>query len=640
MVRTCGQISRRPNTPCVYTWGVQVFGPERPGQQGLGPDQEESGNRAILALLEDPEVRDQVDLVITCRKGAYEVWARRGMLRFRRVLDGDRVRYETLEQLGQDPLANVDPALLSTLEEELGTSGAAEVEKTFFEPEQLSHPFAHERIAQLFDSPNAPDLVVSPRAYSFGIQLGQHGALDVVQSRAPLAFAGPGVRSGRHPLAARHVDVAPTIAKLMGFPLIDGRDALGRPARTYLARQDGRVLDEILEPDGPRPERVYLMLLDGVSHTELWHRLETEPDALPNLRAILSGAAVLQYGSIVNFPSITWPSHTTLATGAWCGHHDIVNPAYYLRTERRLVNPQGLIFDTEGFLGDGVETLYEAFKRARGSFTAAVNEPQGRGADHASLERRVVGDRARLRAFTAEFMQGIRPRWQADGLEDVQQQAVADARGMAQVALLFEATDHPPPEFVFHEFALTDAAGHDYGPHGDGLREALDETDVRVGQVLEILRKRNLEEGTLFVVTTDHGMAYQDTALAANPVRHLERAGMRAVTAEPMVWLRDLRVELSRASDGRTARVQVSDADADPHGDHAPVAGVAIDVVDRPDRPLGSYVTDRSGSAALTTPPDVPSERIALALRHDHYNPRHLRLDGHSLAPDPRRLYR
>ena len=30
-------------------------GPERPGGQGLDPNQEESGNRAILALLTDPE---------------------------------------------------------------------------------------------------------------------------------------------------------------------------------------------------------------------------------------------------------------------------------------------------------------------------------------------------------------------------------------------------------------------------------------------------------------------------------------------------------------------------------------------------------------------------------------------------------
>ncbi len=619
---------------------MRVFGPERAGQQGLGPEQEESGNRAILALLEEPPARDHVDLVITCRGGAYEVWSRRGMTRFRRTADGDEVRYETLERIGQDPLADDDATRLATFEEEQRVAGARDVERAFFEPEQLSYPCAREKIAALFDSPNAPDLVVSPRCYAFGIQAGQHGAIDVVQSRAPLAFSGPGVRPGRVARAARHVDVAPTLLRLCGFPLAFGRDALGRRAKTYLARQDGRVLDEILDPSGARPERVYLMLLDGVSHTELWHRLASDLEALPNLRRILSQSASFEYGSIVNFPSITWPSHSALVTGAWCGHHDIVNPAYYVRERREIANPQGKTFETESYLGAGVETLYEAFARVRGAFTAAVNAPQGRGATHASLERRVIGDRGRLRALTADLVKAISPRWVADGMDHVHEQAVADARGIAQVALLFDDPTHPAPEFVFHEFALTDAAGHDYGPHSAGLRAAMDETDVRIGQVLDILERKGLLDSTLFVVTSDHGMAYQDVALAANPARHVERIGMKAVTCEPMIWLRDLRVELVRAADGRTGRVVVTDNDADEGGEHAAVAGASVHVADHPDRRLASFTTDASGTAAFTTPSDVPSAQIALAIEHPDFNPRHVALDGRGLGPDPRRLYR
>jgi hypothetical protein len=619
---------------------MEIFGPERRGQQGLEPDQWESGNRAILALLGDAEVRDQVDLVITLRDGAYEVWSARGMIRFRRVVDGERVRYETIERIGEDPLAREDPTCLATLEEEVRVSGSADPNRCFFEPEDLSYPFARERIAQLFDSPLAPDLVVSPRAYAFGIQPGQHGALDVVQSRAPLAFAGPGVRPGRHGLAARHVDVAPTICHLMGFPTIEGRDPLGRPARTYLRRQDGEVLHAIVDPGGARPERVYVIVLDGMSHTELFHRIDREPDTIPNLRRLLSRAAVLRFGSIVNFPSITWPSHSALVTGAWCGHHDIVNPTYYLRNRRQTVSPQGQIVDTEGFLGEGVETLYEAFRRVRGSFTASIHEPQGRGADHAAFERRVVGDRARLRALTAEFMEGIGTRWREHAKESIRQEAVGDARGMAQVAVLFDDADHPAPELVIHEFLLTDGIGHEYGPHSAEVREVLDETDARIGRVLEILRKKDLERGTLFVLTSDHGMASQDVSLAANPAWHPHRIGMKTVTAEPMIWLRDLRVELHRAADGRTGRVEVSELDETPAGDHRPVEGAHVDVVDRPDRRVAEGHTSGDGSYAFPTPADLPSERIALAIRHPDFNPRHLTLDGRALGPDPRQLYR
>ena len=123
-----------------------------------------------------------------------------------------------------------------------------------------------------------------------------------------------------------------------------------------------------------------------------------------------------------------------------------------------------------GYLGSGFETLYEAFARVRGSFTAAINEPQGRGATHASLERRTIGDRARLRSLTAEYRKEMSPRWERDGFEDVYNEAVIDVRGMAQVEVLFDDPDHPPPDLVVHEFALTDAAGHNYGAHGDGCQ--------------------------------------------------------------------------------------------------------------------------------------------------------------------------
>src|SRR5262249_21822050 len=151
-------------------------------------------------------------------------------------------------------------------EEELRASAASghpsdDPDRAFLEPHVVTHPYAYERIAQLFDSPRAPDLAVSPKAYTYGSQPGMHGALDVVLSRARLIVSGTGVRRGTHRVAARHVDIAPSIAHAMRFPRTDSG---------YLKRQDGRVLDEILDPDtSARPQTVYMILLDGLSHSEL-----------------------------------------------------------------------------------------------------------------------------------------------------------------------------------------------------------------------------------------------------------------------------------------------------------------------------------------------------------------------------------
>lgn len=626
------------------------IGPERAGGQGLDANQEESGNRAILALLTDPGAAEHTDLVITHRADAYEVWARRGMLRFERLCEDGRQRFRVLEQLGEDPLADQRHDRVATCADELAAAAASghptdDANRAFIDPEQLSYPYAYERIAQLFDSPYAPDLIVSPKCYAFGLQPGQHGALDVVQSRAPLALAGPGIRPGAYDGAPRHVDIAPTVCRLLGFPLIDGRDWTGRTAGergvaadVYLQRQDGRVLEEVLAP-GPTAERVYLVVFDGLSNSELQWLLDTDDPGIANLRRILDRSARFTFGSTVNFPTITWPSHSALFTGAWCGHHDIVNPTYYDRAARQALAPQGQAMMTESFLGAGVETLYEAVHRVRGAAarTASIHEPQGRGADHAPLEGRVLGARDRLKALTAELAPAISPRWLQDGHEGLQREALVDVRGVAQALVLFDDPADAPPVLTAHEFTLTDGAGHEYGPHSDGLREAVAETDRRLGLVLDLLEAKGLLDSTLFVFTADHGMAAQDVALAANPARHPERIGMKAVTGEPMIWLRDLDVAVEPAPDGRTARVIVCDNDADTGGEKPPIAGAEVRVLGAADHVLATVTTNAAGVAGFTTPPDVARRAIVLSVRHPDYNPRHLRLDGTNLALDLRR---
>ena len=630
-----------------------VHGPERLAGQGLDRHQEESGDRAILTLL----AGDQVDLVLTWRDeapgrpAAYEVWSQRGMCRFQRMIDDDgTLTFRTIEVVGTDPLANLDPLALSTLADERAAAAAGgfdpdDPDRRFVAPEQQSYPFAHERIAQLFDSPNAPDLAVSPKDWCSGSQPGTHGGLHVRQARAPLWFSGRGVVPGRHQLAVRSVDIAPTVLAALRFPLIDGADATGRTSTergvgpdVLLARQDGRVVDEVLDPTADAPTRLYVLLLDGLHQTELEHRLASEPDALPNLRRLHDRAAVLAGGSIVNFPSITWPSHTAIGTGTWCGHHDVVNPSYYVRERRETVSPQGLQIGTERFANPAVESLYEAFHRVHpGDLTAAIHAPFGRSARHAVLEGRNLCDRAAVKALTAEFAPAMHPRW-ADEHPSVAGESLLDTRGLAQVVELVGRGREAAPRFVYHELALTDGAGHEYGPHSDGLRDALDETDRRIGVVLDLLVEQGLFDETLFVVTADHGMAPQDVTLAANPTAQVLDAGLAAVVAEPMIWLLDVAIDVERKPDGRTGRVAVSELDADEHGERPAVADAEV-VVEahlpgREPRLIARGRTDERGLFGFPTPSDVPTAGLVVAVRARGRNPRHLRLDGSALGVD------
>ncbi len=644
---------------------ARVLGPERLQDQGVGLQQEESANRAIHALLCDPEVRDQVDLVLTWRQGpqqsaddgAYEAWSARGMVRFSRRLDhSGGLAFELLEVVGENPLACQDPHALRSIEQEslaAAASGfsAEDASRRFIAPEHQSYPFAYERVAQLFDSPHAPDLVLSLRDWTFGTQPGQHGALNVRQSRTPLWFSGPRVRPGVYAQAARAVDIAPTALAALDFPLIDGRDATGRLASergvapdVYLRRQDGRVLEELLDRGATPPRHLYIVLLDGLHASELDDRLQREPDALPNLRRLREHAAVLASGSMVNFPSITWPSHTCIGTGSWCGHHDVVNPSYYLREQRETISPQGQQIHTEGFSSRDVESIYEAFARVRGDacLTAAIFAPFGRGADHAVLEGRNLCHRANLRALHEELARDEDPRWREDGAEDALKESGLDTRGIAQLFDLFRSDDIRSPDLVFHELMLTDGVGHHYGPHSEGLRAALAESDRRIGRILELLEEQGRLEQTLFIVTADHGMAPQDTSLRANPARHVGSAGIASVVADNMIWLLDLAVEAERAPDGRTGRVFVWENDRLPSGERPPLEGAGVRVqahrVGMPPEVVAQGHSGPGGVFGFSTPAELDSRDLLVSVSHDGFNDRRLRLDGTPLALDLRRV--
>jgi arylsulfatase A-like enzyme len=633
--------------------------PERLAGQGLDPEQFESGDRAIHAILTDAVAGPQTDFVATYRDGAYEVWAKRGMIRFQRLFaPSSGFEYRVIEQIHKNPIENQDPKLLAQLEEEVEAARASgfpavDPNLAYVEPEHVSHPFAYERIAQLFDSPNAPDLVVNPKPYAFGRQPGQHGALDVIQSRSPLIFSGPGIRQGDTSDAiSRQIDIAPTIAKLCGFPLVDGRDITGRTSSergvepdVYLKRQDGRVLAEIIDPADQRvAERAYIFLLDGQSNTELKWRLRNDPDSIPNLRRLIKSGTLLEYGSTTNFPSITWPSHNAIGTGVWGGHHDIVNPTYYLRDRREVVTPQGQQFDTARFLGPGAETLYEAFHRvfgewdggANGAFTASIHEPCTRGADHATLERRVIGDKERLREITNRHTGDTSPKWLDDDKKGAHGESIVDNRGVAQAIVLYTDESHPPPKFMFHELTLTDGVGHDYGPHSEGQRTALDETDVRVGRILDMLQAQGLYDDTLFVVTTDHGMAAVDAGLKATQVRAVKDAGMKCEIPDPLVYLIDMAVAVTAHEDGRTAMIEVLANDPDTTGERPPVSGADVTLSGAGAAVLHRARTDDGGTCGLVVPADADPSDLYITVHHDDYNTRRLRLDGAPVVEDIR----
>lgn len=99
---------------------------------------------------------------------------------------------------------------------------------------------AYRYLLSTFTGSTAPDVVAPYRENTIGtawpVAYGNHGGMSWGVQHIPLLLAGPGVRRGvRSPAPARLVDIAPTILRLLGYPLshLDGivlADALETPA--------------------------------------------------------------------------------------------------------------------------------------------------------------------------------------------------------------------------------------------------------------------------------------------------------------------------------------------------------------------------------------------------------------------------
>ncbi len=203
-----------------------------------------------LDVLLDPALGAIVDMVLwSPERDVFEAASCDGSVRFRR--DGDR--FDVLAVRGASPFADQSPDRFAGL--------TAERLHPFPPRAANSYPFAFEQVAQLFDHPAAPDVcVVHTAAHNWedqGGHIGEHGSLGVVQARAPFVIAGKGVRAdGYVPRACRLVDVAPTLAALLGCDPPAGAD--------------GVVLTEVLDPAAGRAEHVVGFLFDGTNANVLY----------------------------------------------------------------------------------------------------------------------------------------------------------------------------------------------------------------------------------------------------------------------------------------------------------------------------------------------------------------------------------
>lgn len=483
-----------------------------------------SVERALGVLL-DPDLDAVVDAVLRrVGEDAYEVSASDGRVRIRRVPEGASWAFEVQEVEGHNPFDDQSTDRFAGL--------TAELDGRHPHRRANAYPFAYHQLAQLWDSPSAPDLAVLHSAShnweDQGGHLGEHGSMGVVQARAPFLIGGAGVRAlGRVDRSCRLVDVAPTVLALLGVGEGDGLGENGLARAARMVRQDGEALVDLL--DGRRPEHVVGFLMDGTNPNVLHDAIDR--GEAPNLARIAALGTTMGHGAMASFPTVTLANHTTILTGCHPGHHGVLHNAWYDRSLGRQVitNSPETWATSMQWLHPQVETIHQALhRREPDAFTASVNEMCDVGADFSTFD--LMRRRARLGfpkqpeglPFSTERF--VRPH------KDYAWFTQVDHHGMQQAVGIWKGSfldaEYPLPRFMWVNFSLTDTAFHHGGPHSEIARASIADTDARIGEVLAAVEAAGRFHDTAFFVVADHGMEESDPAVTGDWGPPLRAAGL------------------------------------------------------------------------------------------------------------------
>ena len=255
---------------------------------------------------------------------------------------------------------------------------------------------------------------------------------------------------------------------------------------------------------------VVLVSFDGLRHDYL-ERVETP--AFDQLAATGVRADAL----IPVFPSLTFPTHYSMATGMYPGRHGIVGNRFYDPNRDAEFNYRRQDDVRDGSWWGG-EPIWVTAER-QGMTTAAYFYPG-----------------------TEASIQGIRPsRWRPYDGSIPNEDRVADVLEWLQL---------PPdsrPHVVTLYFSLVDTAGHSLGPDATALSQTIRQADGLLETLLAGIDSLSYGDRVYVVVVSDHGMAAvrDDDAQEILLGDVVDVRGMRAVFLGP---------DASLHTDGRNAQ--------------------------------------------------------------------------------------
>lgn len=241
-----------------------------------------------------------------------------------------------------------------------------------------------------------------------------------------------------------------------------------------------------------------------------FHPHYVNQELTPNLHTLFTQHSAFPYMT-PSFPSSTFPNHWTLVTGLYPANHGIVGNTFYdPELEMRFVNTDPAQSLDPRFWGG--EPIWKT-ARLQGVSTAVHMWPGSEVHWKQDFNKPMHVD-----AFNGtELLENKRDR----------------------VFQWLDAADlKDRPELILTYVPDVDTFGHQYGISGPEIRQVLTRVDNLIGEFLEGIQQRNLQEIVNFVVVSDHGMAptskerliYMEDIVNLSKIEHIDGwplAGLR-----------------------------------------------------------------------------------------------------------------
>jgi predicted AlkP superfamily pyrophosphatase or phosphodiesterase len=313
-------------------------------------------------------------------------------------------------------------------------------------------------------------------------------------------------------------------------------------------------------PASAQAKRVLIISLDGLDARYLQKRDEYGLK-IPMLRRLMNDGVMAQVVCV--YPSVTYPSHTTIVTGANPARHGIYANELFETPDK----PQTMSW--MWFARDiRIETLWDAAARGRLS-TALVSWPVSVGAGDYNFpeiwkpfgSREESGVVIKARARPAGLVEEVERR-DPQLYRNLNQDEGDDMRTRFAEYLI---TEKRPQVMLVHLFDL-DHFEHEKGPFTPEAFAMLEKVDGYVARILDAARRAGTLDETAVFIVSDHGFLPITKRIQAGVI--LARAGLLKVREEKDMQGREHTVvtdwrAVSYGSSGSTAIILRDPKDRD-----------------------------------------------------------------------------